>query len=105
MVEALTGFLMAAQQNPRELYRVGLQAVPFLLAVGDLVIGWLLLQQAEIALTALDGEVSARDSDFYRGKVVTALFFAKNMLPPLTAQRGILAEGDLTAMELPEAGF
>ena len=105
MVEALTGFLMAAQQNPRELYRVGLQAVPFLLAVGDLVIGWLLLQQAEIALEALDGDVSVRDRDFYRGKVVTALFFATNMLPMLSARRAVLTEVDLTVMELPEAGF
>ena len=46
----LTGYLLDSQENARELYRVGLESVPFLLAVGDLLIGWLLLRQAEIAL-------------------------------------------------------
>ena len=52
----MTGYLVDSQQNARELYRVGLESVPFLLAVGDLLIGWLLLRQAEIALDALDGD-------------------------------------------------
>ena len=50
MVTAMTGYLLDAQQNARELYRLGLESVPFLLAVGDLLIGWLLLHHAEIAL-------------------------------------------------------
>src|SRR6202041_2889722 len=55
-VNTMTGYLVESQQSARELYRVGLESVPFLLAVGDLLIGWLLLRQAETALTALDGE-------------------------------------------------
>ena len=55
MVAAMTGYLMGAQENARELYRLGLESVRFLLAVGDLLIGWLLLNQAEIALNALGG--------------------------------------------------
>ncbi|MBX7431745.1 acyl-CoA dehydrogenase [Mycobacterium sp. Y57] len=105
MVTTMTKFLVDSQQDPRQLYRLGLQSVPFLLAVGDLFIGWLLLQQAETALTALDGELGERDLDFYTGKVATAKFFARNMLPMLTAQREVLQSVDLTAMELPEAGF
>lgn len=46
------------QNDPRQVYRVGLESVPFLLAVGDLLIGWLLLLHAEIALNALDGDVA-----------------------------------------------
>ncbi|PRC59970.1 acyl-CoA dehydrogenase, partial [Mycobacterium sp. ITM-2017-0098] len=83
MVAAMTRFLVDSQQNPRELYRLGLEAVPFLLAVGDLLLGWLLLQQAEIALVALDGDVSVRDRAFYSGKVATGKFFARNVLPRL----------------------
>ncbi|CAA0124883.1 Butyryl-CoA dehydrogenase [Mycolicibacterium vanbaalenii] len=105
MVAAMTGYLVDSQQNPRELYRLGLESVPFLLAVGDLLLGWLLLQQAEVALTALDGDVSDRDRDFYAGKVATAKFFAKNVLPRLTAQSAILKAVDLTAMELSEHAF
>ncbi|RAV18211.1 acyl-CoA dehydrogenase [Mycolicibacterium sp. GF69] len=105
MVAALTGYLMSAQEHPRQLYRIGLGSVPFLLAVGDLFIGWMLLHQAEIALTALDGEVSGSDRAFYAGKVGAANFFAKHMLPPLTAQRRIIESIGLEVMEMPEEAF
>ncbi|HEU4360374.1 MAG TPA: acyl-CoA dehydrogenase [Mycobacterium sp.] len=105
MVTAMTGYLLGSQQDARELYRVGLQSVSFLLAVGDLLIGWLLLQQAEIALGALDGDLSAEDRNFYRGKVTAARFFAKNVLPRLSAERRIAERVDLAVMELREDGF
>jgi alkylation response protein AidB-like acyl-CoA dehydrogenase len=105
MVTTLTGYLVSAQENPRELYRIGLESVRFLLAVGDLFIGWLLLHQAEIALAALDRDVSDSDRAFYTGKIAAANFFAKHMLPPLTAQRGIIEKVGLEVMDLPEAAF
>ena len=105
MAATMTGFLLSAQENPRELYRLGLESVRFLLAVGDLLIGWLLTHQAEIALNALDSEVSDRDRAFYTGKVAVANFFAKNMLPRLTSERKIVAAVDLTAMDLREEAF
>ncbi len=104
MVAAMTKFLVDSQQNPRELYRLGLESVPFLLAVGDLLLGWLLLRQAEVALAALD-DAHHRDRAFYTGKVATAKFFAKNILPRLTAQSAMLQAVDLTAMELSEEAF
>jgi alkylation response protein AidB-like acyl-CoA dehydrogenase len=105
MVTDLTSYLISSQQDARDLYRVGLESVPFLLAVGDLFIGWLLLRQAEIALDALESDPSQRDRDFYRGKVAAAQFFAKNVLPRLSAQRRIAAEVDLAVMDLDEAAF
>jgi alkylation response protein AidB-like acyl-CoA dehydrogenase len=102
MVAAMTGYLISAQENSRELYRLGLEAVPFLLAVGDLLIGWLLLQHAEIALRALDGDAAQRDRDFYDGKVAAAKFFTKNVLPRLSAERKIVERVDLTIMDLRE---
>ena len=104
-VATMTGYLVDSQQSAAELYRVGLESVPFLLAVGDLLIGWLLLRQAEIALTALDGDPSPADRSFYRGKVTAAKFFVKNMLPRLTAERGIAANVDLAVMQLREEAF
>ena len=105
MAAAMTGYLLSSQENARELYRLGLESVRFLLAVGDLLIGWLLLHQAEIALNALDSEVSDRDRSFYAGKVAVANFFAKNVLPRLTADRKIVEAVDLTAMDLREEAF
>jgi alkylation response protein AidB-like acyl-CoA dehydrogenase len=104
-VATMTGFLVDSQQSASELYRVGLESVPFLIAVGDLLIGWLLLRQAEIALAALDGDPGANDRAFYAGKVVTAKFFVKNVLPRLTAEREIAANVDLAVMQLREEAF
>ena len=105
MTATMTGYLLSAQENARELYRVGLESVAFLLAVGDLLIGWLLLEHAEVALTAFDGSPSDRDREFYAGKVATANFFAKNVLPRLTAERKIVEGVDLMIMDLREEAF
>jgi alkylation response protein AidB-like acyl-CoA dehydrogenase len=104
-VSTMTGFLVDAQESARELYRVGLESVRFLLAVGDLLIGWLLLRHAEIALAALDRDPAANDRAFYAGKVAAAEFFVKNMLPRLTAERGIAAGVDLAIMDVREEAF
>jgi hypothetical protein len=105
MLGTLTGFLMASAEDPTSLYKVGQNTVRLLMAVGDLLIGWLLLRQAEVALTALGGAPSARDVAFYEGKVGAARFFAKTVLPQLTAQRAVLEATDNSLMELPEAAF
>ncbi|GAA5089079.1 acyl-CoA dehydrogenase [Nocardia iowensis] len=102
MAAALTGHLMGAQENPSELYKVGLGSVRFLLAVGDLLIGWQLLRQAEVAVAALD---NGADDAFYHGKIAVAQFFARNVLPELTAVRAVLSNLDNDIMELDEAMF
>ena len=105
MAAAMTGFLFAAQDDARELYRIGLESVSFLLSAGDLVIGWLLLQQAEIALKALGGESDPREKEFYNGKVAAANFFVRNVLPRLSAERRILESVDLSIMDVGEDVF
>ncbi|MFE3057660.1 acyl-CoA dehydrogenase [Nocardia sp. NPDC059239] len=102
MAATLTGHLMGAQQDPKELYKVGLGSVRFLLAVGDLIIGWLLLAQAEVAINALD---NGSNEPFYQGKIATAQFFARNVLPELTSIRTVLSNLDNDIMELDEAAF
>jgi Acetyl-CoA dehydrogenase C-terminal like len=103
MAATLTGYLMAAAERPTEIYKVGLGSVRFLLAVGDLLIGWRLLVQADVAQKALRSNGS--DADFYRGKIAVAGFFAANMLPGLTAVRSVLDNMDADVMELPEGAF
>ncbi|MDH6280466.1 acyl-CoA dehydrogenase [Prescottella agglutinans] len=105
MAAILTGHLMGAQEQPTELYKVGLGSVRFLMSVGDLLIGWQLLRQSEIAMKALDEGASDKDKPFYEGKVATASFFAKNVLPELTATRNILSHLDNDIMEMDEAAF
>jgi hypothetical protein len=105
MTGALTGYLMSAAQQPTDIYKVGLASVRYLLAVGDLLIGWRLLVQAGIARAALDGAPSKSDEDFYRGKIATAAFFAKNMLPRLTSMRKVIESIDDEIMRIPEDAF
>jgi len=99
----LTGYLMAAAEQPTEIYKVGLGSVRFLLAVGDLLIGWRLLEQANVAQAAL--AASKGDEAFYQGKIATATFFAANVLPNLAALRGVIDSLDVEIMSLPEDAF
>ena len=105
MVGALTGYLMAAAEDPKSIYKVGQHTVRLLMAVGDLLVGWLLLRQAEVALAALGGDASEKDKAFYEGKIAVARFFAKTQLPLLTPQRTIVENADNSLMEIPEAAF
>ncbi|HME48284.1 acyl-CoA dehydrogenase [Mycobacterium sp.] len=105
MAASLTGYLMAAQEEPASLYKVGLGSVRFLMAVGDLLIGWLLQRQAAVAIDKLDAGATGADRDFYEGKVGVASFFAKNFLPLLTSTRTVIDNLDNEVMELPEAAF
>jgi alkylation response protein AidB-like acyl-CoA dehydrogenase len=97
---------MASQAgNPTELYKVGLNTTRLLMMCGDLIIGWLLLRQAEVAEAALAAGPSAKDVPFYTGKVATAKWFAANRLPLLAAERAVTEATDLEVMELPEQAF
>ncbi len=96
---------MASQTDSKEIYKVGLNSTRLLMASGDLMIGWLLLRQAEVALAALAGDPSDRDKDFYIGKVESARWFARNRLPLLAAERGIAEATTDEIMEIPEAAF
>jgi alkylation response protein AidB-like acyl-CoA dehydrogenase len=105
MLGAMIGFVMSAQQDPRNTYKVAQQTVRLLMSTGDVLIGWLLLRQAEVALTALAGEVTGRDEAFYQGKIAAAAFFARNILPELTSRRAIVESTDNSLMDVPEEAF
>jgi hypothetical protein len=99
------GFLAASVEQPDEIYRAGLNTTRLLLALGDLVIGWLLARQSELALARLDAGAQAGDRAFYEGKVAAARFFAATVLPRLAAEREIAEATSLDVMELAEDAF
>jgi alkylation response protein AidB-like acyl-CoA dehydrogenase len=105
MVGSLVGYLTAAAEDMTNLYKVGLNTSRLLLALGDVVVGWLLLRQADVALAALTAGPSPRDQDFYTGKVAAAKFFAQTRLPLLTAERAVVDGTNLEIMEIPESAF
>jgi alkylation response protein AidB-like acyl-CoA dehydrogenase len=112
MLGTVTGWLQEAQTGePKAFYKVGLASRRILLALGDLFVGWLLQRQAEVALAALGrgqtagGALSAADRTFYEGKLASARFFAREVLPRLASDRKIVESTTLDIMDLPEESF
>ena len=103
---ANTLFGQAAQalEDPRAIHVVAQSTTDFLMTVGDLVIGWLLLRQAAVALTR-SANASAKDVQFYTGKVAAASWFARNILPLLAARRTVVEATDNALMDVPEDAF
>jgi hypothetical protein len=105
MIGTVTTYMAGGMEDPKQLYKVGLNSRRVLLALGDVLVAWLLQKQAVVALAALSGEVSESDRAFYRGKVAAAQFFAREVLPRVRADRKVVESADLDLMELPEAAF
>ena len=98
IVATMVGSLTASAEDVTNIYKVGQNTSRLLLALGDLVVGWLLLRQAEVARGAAPGP-------FYEGKVAAARFFAAQVLPQLSAQRAIAEATDNALMDLAEDAF
>src|SRR5216683_1915094 len=99
MAAAMAGFLMASAGQPAEVYKAGLNTTRLLMALGDLVIGWLLLTHAEVALGRLDEIAPGHpDRDFYAGKLGAGRFFAATVLPRLAVERAIAEQTTLDLM-------
>ncbi|MGX7724976.1 acyl-CoA dehydrogenase [Rhodococcus pyridinivorans] len=110
IVEKMTADLVrsnptVADGDERNVYKVGLNATRLLYAIGDVVVAWLLLRSAAVALRALGGEVDAADRTFYEGKIAAARFFARNILPSTIAEARIATDVDVSVMDLDEASF
>jgi len=105
MLTAMFGQLTAAQEDVTKLYEVGQNTSRLLLATGDLITGWLLVRQSEVALAALAGEVGDKDRLFYEGKLAATRFFCSQVLPKLTSERFIVEHTDNALMEVDEAAF
>ena len=107
LVAHMISDLMSAQDEIRNIYKVGLNTSRLLMVLGDVVCAWLLLRQAEVALEKLGGEapLARGDQAFYEGKIAAAQFFAQYNLPKISAERAIAEATDLSLMDLDEAAF
>lgn len=112
MADTLAGWAIGSLEAPKEIYKVGLNSTRFLMALGDLVLGWLLLRQADVALRALgesdivpDSASARSDKAFYTGKVAAASFFAQTILPRMAGERRVLTATGQDLMDLPEESF
>jgi len=86
------------------LYHVGFQGNRVLMALADLVIGWLLLRHAAVAQSKV-ADAQGEDKPFYEGKIAAARWFCHNVLPALELTRKFVEESRLDLMELSEDAF
>jgi len=103
MVGTLVGFAMESQENVEKIYKAGLNTTRLLMSVGEVIIAWLLLRQAEIAIAK--SADPGRDGDFYAGKIAAAKFFVRTVLPHLKAELKIVMAESGEIMEIPESAF
>ncbi|RLA99305.1 MAG: acyl-CoA dehydrogenase, partial [Deltaproteobacteria bacterium] len=98
-------------------------AYPFLMMMGKVVSAWLLLWEAGLAKeklsticsekgvdpsdkAALSGLIKEnKDAAFYSGKVASAKYFIKNVLPEVDAAAKAIKSEDLSVMEIAEESF
>ncbi len=79
---------------------------PFLMLMGQVVMAWLLLWQAGVAkekLAAPDG--GGADRAFYEGKVASARYFIKHVLPEVDAAAKAIKSEDVSMMEIADEAF
>lgn len=95
-------FMQWNAQGKAEL--VPLAANRFLRMMSETTIGWLLLEQAAIALEKAEG-AGAADRTFYEGKRYTAQYFAMNVLPDVVSSAIVLGGEDQSALEVPVEAF
>jgi alkylation response protein AidB-like acyl-CoA dehydrogenase len=104
IITQLITHALASQEKPDEIYKCGLNTTRLLMSVGDVIISWLLLRQADIAAAKI-GSASGKDKDFYEGKIASSRYFVHNFLPLITATRTIVEREDGEIMGVSENAF
>ena len=102
-VKSTTLVLQAAAKRG-ETRRYLANATIYLEMLGHVVIAWMWLQQAAVAMRRL-GESAGDTSGFYRGKLNALQFFFRYELPKIYAQADLLASLDNTCLDIAETEF
>jgi hypothetical protein len=89
-----------------KLEHIPLAAEDFLTIMSDLAVGWLLLDQAAIALKKLpETSETHPDHAFYTGKKFAAQYFASSVLTTLPSRTQRLSEINTLPVEIPNEAF
>jgi hypothetical protein len=100
-LETMLGALMG--KLGESLYHVGLQGNRVLMSVAETVIGWLLVRHAAVALERT--KVNPGAKAFYAGKLASARWFCKEVLPNIGHNARMVEQSALDLMEVPEEAF
>jgi len=120
---AETGMIFAKCGQEGKFMVPVVNAYPFLMMMGKVVLAWLLLWQSDVAKEKLDAicqekgidptdvaKVNAlakenQDAAFYTGKLVAMKYFVKHVLPEVEAAAKAIKSEDITPMEIIDEAF
>jgi alkylation response protein AidB-like acyl-CoA dehydrogenase len=80
-------------------------SVPFLEAMGDVIMAWMLIWRAAIASRRIAAGAKKKDRAFYEGQVKSAEFFIQNLLPVTLGKLAAVQAGGSAAVDIADAAF
>ncbi|OEU67667.1 MAG: acyl-CoA dehydrogenase [Desulfobacterales bacterium PC51MH44] len=80
-------------------------AYPFMEVTGDVVMSWMLLWRATIAVQKLEKGAKKKDASFYEGQLKSAEFFLHSVLPITLGKMKAILVTNGAAVEISEASF
>ncbi len=101
-VEAI--FMTMLGKAQESVHHVGMQGNRVLLSLAELVVGWLLVRHAALALRQRDG-ASEADALFYDGKVASARWFAREVLPSIAHAKAMVERSSVDVMSFDDRSF
>ncbi|WP_027358079.1 acyl-CoA dehydrogenase [Desulforegula conservatrix] len=100
-----TAAFLKNRSVPDTMKNAFLYAFPFLESTGDIIMAWMLLWRASVALRKNNKDLGKKDKDYYMGQVMTAEFFFHNCLPEAVARLEAILNFDDSALRIPDACF
>jgi alkylation response protein AidB-like acyl-CoA dehydrogenase len=80
-------------------------SVPFLEAMGDVVMAWMLLWRAAVASEKITSGAKKKDLAFYEGQIKSAEFFIQGELPVTIGKMQAILKSGKAAVDITEAAF
>jgi alkylation response protein AidB-like acyl-CoA dehydrogenase len=80
-------------------------SLPFLHAMGDVIMAWMLLWRAAVSGKALENGAKKKDLPFYEGQIHTARFYVETVLPETLGKMASIEQGSSAAIDIPDDGF
>lgn len=85
------------------LYHVGMQGNRILFALAEVIVGWLHLRSAVVALK--NKAERPEDAAYYDGKIAIVRWWSKNVLPTVSLTKRFVEESSLELMDLSDDAF
>jgi alkylation response protein AidB-like acyl-CoA dehydrogenase len=104
-VNSMIGNILLSQNNPEEIYKVGLTTTNLLYVLGDTITAWLLIKQADIASESIGKDNKNFSNEFYQGKIEITKFFINYILPITITNCENIRKINLDIMNIPIESF